>query len=132
MLHAALRTNRLFLALCFGLLFLKAYSLSNSLLSGSLTSQTATTFGFSGAAPAVSANSKNNAIVWAVERNTTSGKNILHAYSATNLANELYNSTQAGTRDTAGGTVKFVSPTVANGKVYVGCNGSLVVYGLLP
>lgn len=111
---------------------LKAYSLSNSLLSGSPTSQTSTTFGFSGAAPAISANGTSNGIVWAIERNTTVNQNILHAYDGTNLANELYNSTQAGSRDTSGSVVKFVTPLVGNGRVYVGCGGSVVVYGLLP
>lgn len=111
---------------------LKAYSLSNSLLSGSPTSQTSTTFGFSGAAPAISANGNSNGIVWAVERNTTANQNILHGYDASNLANELYSSTQAGSRDASGSVVKFVTPLIANGKVYVGCGGSVVAYGLLP
>ena len=61
----------------------------------------------------------------------TAGPAVLHAYDGATLQ-ELYNSTQAGTRDQAGKALKFTSPAIANGHVYVGTANALNVYGLLP
>jgi hypothetical protein len=105
----------------------KAFAIANGQLTGP-TSKSPTTYGFPGASPTVSASDSTNGIVWVIEPI----KSILHAYDATNLGNELYNSTQAsGARDSMGSNVKFAPPTVVNGKVYVGTKTAVVVYGLL-
>jgi hypothetical protein len=103
----------------------KAFSFNTNgsgLLSASPTSQTSVAFGFPGATPAVSANGNSNGIVWAIESDAyaNNGPAVLHAYDASNLGTELYNSSQNLSRDNPGGAVKFSVPTVANGKVYVG------------
>jgi hypothetical protein len=100
------------------------------LMNGMLSTNTKApqSFGYPGATPTVSANGTKNGIVWAVEP----AKAVLHAYDATNLSNELYNSTQNSARDSLGSNVKFAPVTVVNGKVYVGTKNHLVGYGLLP
>ncbi|MDB6064397.1 MAG: hypothetical protein JWR26_605 [Pedosphaera sp.] len=113
---------------------LKAFAITNGVLSTSPIHRSSSTISFPGATPTVSANGTNNAIVWvldnsAVTSGSPSGPAILHAYDAYNLTNELYNSSQAGTRDTAAWAVKTAVPTVANGKVYVGGAKALSVYG---
>jgi hypothetical protein len=84
-------------------------------------------FGFPGSEPVVSANKNGSGILWAVEKQST--VSILHAYDATNLSHEFYNSNQNAARDTLGISMKFAPPLVINGKVYVGTRTSLVVYG---
>ena len=106
----------------------KAFTISNGTVSGP-TSKSSQTYGFPGSSPSVSANGSSDGILWVVEPI----KSILHAYDATNLANELYNSTQAaGGRDALGSNVKFAPPAIVNGKVFIGTKTQLVVYGLLP
>ncbi|MGH8322945.1 MAG: chitobiase/beta-hexosaminidase C-terminal domain-containing protein, partial [Steroidobacteraceae bacterium] len=112
----------------------KLFNLSNGLLTTSPASQSAATFAFGGAQPVVTASSgtATSAIMWAVERDTTNNISTLHAFDATNLATELYNSNQAaGKRDQGGAPVKFVVPTVSNGKVFLGAQSEIDVYGLL-
>src|SRR6202007_1547672 len=95
----------------------KAFPLVNGKLATSPSSKSAAQFAHPGAAPTISANGTSNGIVWAVQNGTPG---VLHAYDATNLANELYNSNQAsGARDQFAGN-KFISAVVVNGKVYVG------------
>jgi hypothetical protein len=109
---------------------LKAFGLMSAKISTAATSQSSGSFGYPGTSPAVSANGTANAIVWAHE-NGSSGA-VLHAYNAANLATELYNSTQAsGSRDQFGTGNKFITPTVAGGKVFVGTTNSLGIFGLL-
>jgi hypothetical protein len=67
-----------------------------------------------------------------VESSTGSAA-VLHAYDATNLAKELYNSAQAsGNRDSFGTGNKFITPLIINGKVYVGTPNGVAIFGLLP
>ena len=134
---------------------LQQFTLNSSTykINTSPTSTSATTYSFPGATPSVTTKPDNsNAIVWALdntqyctEQSPGCGPTVLHAYDATNLGTELWNSSQ-GTGNAAGFAVKFTVPTVANGKVYVGTRGNdtqqsgntatspgeLDVYGLLP
>ena len=107
---------------------LKAFSISNARLFTSPTSQTATSFTYPGTTPSVSANGTSNGIVWAIENTSPA---VLHAYDATNLSHELYNSNQAGSRDQFGAGNKFITPAIVNGKVFVGTQNGVAVFGLL-
>jgi hypothetical protein len=93
------------------------------------------TFGPQGATPVISANGTNNAVLWLIDASgaltTPNGPAILGAYDPSDLSKELDDSGMAPkNRDTAGLAVKFTVPTVANGKVYVGTQSELDVYGL--
>jgi hypothetical protein len=108
---------------------LKAFPIATGKLATTPASHSSATFGYPGATPSISANGTTNGIVWAVEASTTA---ILHAYDATNLGNELYNSNQAaGGRDQFVDN-KFITPMVANGKVFIGTPSSVAVFGFLP
>src|SRR3954469_19817216 len=110
---------------------LKAFHMSNNLLPTSPTAKAAVTYSFPGATPTLSANGSSNGIVWTLQR--ISGANaVLRANLASNVATEIYNSNQAGSRDLPGTSIKFAVPTVANGKVFVGTATKVSVYGLLP
>ncbi|HUI42873.1 MAG TPA: pyrrolo-quinoline quinone, partial [Terriglobia bacterium] len=113
--------------------FIKAFRLTNGSLSTSATSEGPDQAGYPGATPSISSNSKTNGIAWAIQSDAygSNGPAVLHAYDATNLANELYSSSQNPARDSPGAAVKFAVPTIANGKVYVGTEHQVSVYGLL-
>jgi len=106
------------------------------------SSSSSHSFPFPGATPVVSSSGSSNGIVWAVDTSCygvpspcgiTPAPAILFAFDANNLANELWDSSQAANqRDQAGRAVKFTVPTVANGKVYIGTRTEVDVYGLLP
>jgi hypothetical protein len=119
---------------------IKQYQFTNGLLGNAPVAQSAQKFTYPGATPTISTDGTNG-IVWVLDNSAyfggtrdgqvnTPGPAVLHAYSADNLGKELYNSAQAGSRDTAGTAIKFTTPTVANGHVYVGGAGVLTVYGL--
>jgi uncharacterized protein (TIGR03437 family) len=105
---------------------LKAFSLANAKLGTSPSSESSGQFAYPGGVPSISANGTSNGIVWFLE-----ASNILHAYDASNLGHELYNSNQNRSRDGLASYVKFSVPTIADGKVYVGTQNSVVVFGLL-
>jgi hypothetical protein len=121
---------------------LKAYSFNangSGLISTSPASVAAHSFNFSGPVPSVSSNGTSNGIVWGMDNGSfastcSGGTNcqVLYAYDATNLSTMLYNSSQAANnRDVPGTAVKFTTPTIANGKVYVAGKGSVSAFGLL-
>ena len=111
---------------------LKAFPLTNAKLATSPSSHSAATFRYPGATPAVSANGAQSGIVWAVESHDSAAA-VLHAYDPTNLGHEYYNSNQAPSgRDSFGNGNKFISPLIVNGKVYIGTQTGVAIFGLLP
>ncbi|MFZ0826159.1 MAG: chitobiase/beta-hexosaminidase C-terminal domain-containing protein [Verrucomicrobiia bacterium] len=110
---------------------MKAFAITNGVLTAAPVSKSGTSFGYHGSTPVISANGLVNGIAWVIQADAyaSSGPAVLHAYNATNLALELYNSSQNLSRDNPGGAVKFTVPTVANGKVYVGAEYMLSVFG---
>jgi hypothetical protein len=110
---------------------LKAFPLTNAKLATTPSSKSAATFAYPGTTPSVSANGTQNGIVWALESNMSSAA-VLHAYDASNLAHELYNSSQAANaRDSFGNGNKYITPLVVNGKVYIGTQTGVAVFGVL-
>jgi hypothetical protein len=108
---------------------LKAFTFVNARLSPTPQSQSPSAFPAPGTAPSISANGAADGIVWASENSNPA---VLHAYDATNLGIELYNSNQAPNgRDHFGNGNKFITPTIAAGKVFVGTTNSVAVFGLL-
>ena len=102
-------------------------------------SQSTEFFNYPGASPSVSSRGASNGIVWAIEASQYgppapgAGPAVLHAYDAGNLMTEFWSGSMvADNRDQAGSAVKFVPPTIANGKVYVSTRTEVDVYGLLP
>jgi hypothetical protein len=134
---------------------LQAYRLDPSTAKLSLAS-TGTSpsggFGYPGSTPSISASGSSDGVVWVLDdsqyctpASPGCGPAVLHAYDASNVGKELWNSAESSS-DRAGNAVKFALPTVANGKVYIGtrgnntggaygstsASGELDVYGLKP
>jgi hypothetical protein len=115
---------------------LGAYPILNAVLAPTPASQSPSVFSVQAPSPAISSNGEKTGIIWALDSAGYSANPaapaVLHAYDATNLATELYNSNQAGARDLPGLALNFTVPTIGNGKVYVGTQTELDVYGFLP
>ena len=120
---------------------MKAFSISNGVISVSPVSQSTVSIGGTGYAPTISANGTNNAIAWVIDAgayqqgannnssDTSSGPSVLRAFNATNLSQQLYNSSMRAS-DVAPGSVKYPVPTVADGKVFVAGDYGVAVYGI--
>ncbi len=118
---------------------LKQFSWNGTSLGTTPTTQTtfeAVTNSMPGWHHSISANGTTNGIIWATrvfsgDANHTTQPGIMHAFDATNLATELWNSHQDQTRDDLGNFAKNPGPIVANGKVFVPTfSNKLCVYGL--
>ncbi len=110
---------------------ISAFTVSNAVFNTTPVNTPDTYANKGGATACVSANGTSNGIVWAIANaggQSPSSPAVLRAYNATNIAQELYSSDQLA-RDAAGNAVKFIVPTIANGKVYVGAQFSVAIYG---
>ena len=107
---------------------LRAFQFANALLSATPGSISSQSYEYPGATPSISSAVNSNGILWVAENSDPA---VLHAYDANDLTNELYNSSQAPSgRDNFGSGNKFITPTIANGKVYVGTTNGVGVFGL--
>jgi hypothetical protein len=109
---------------------LQQYHFENGLLNPTPVAMSATAYGLRGGNSVVSANGTQNGIVWSYEK-STSGQGILHAYDATNIATELWNSNMNSGRDGLGEGIGFGTPVVAEGRVIVPYDTRVGIFGLL-
>jgi hypothetical protein len=110
---------------------MKGFFISNAVITPTPISAATINFSALGGTPSISANGTNDAIVWALQSDAagSGGPDVLHAYNATNLAQELYNSSQNLARDNPGAAIIMTTPTVINGKVFVGTQYALSIFG---
>jgi hypothetical protein len=109
--------------------YILMFSINNGQMSSDPVQATNILFTDRGPSISISANGTSDGILWAMLHGTP----ILYAFDATNLSNELYDTTQAAQlRDRILSTSRFVVPTIANGKVFVGGLNQLYVFGVLP
>ncbi|MGC9943937.1 MAG: LamG-like jellyroll fold domain-containing protein [Verrucomicrobiota bacterium] len=110
----------------------RAFSIANGEINPTPFSISTNTIGYPGASLSISANGVSNAIAWGLDTSANqNGPAVLHAWNATNLEDELYNSSQNLARDNPGLAVKYTMPTIANGKVFVGTANYLSIFGNL-
>jgi hypothetical protein len=107
---------------------IRAFPVTAARVSAAPSAITPTPFGYPGATPAISANGSGNAILWALENNEPV---VLHAYDANDIGIELYNSNQVASDSRCdGGGIKWIPPTIAEGKVVVPTTTDVCVFGL--
>jgi Malectin domain/Immunoglobulin domain/PQQ enzyme repeat len=106
---------------------LKAFAIINGKLSPA--SSATNTLEYPGATPSISANASSNGIIWTYNNSRPA---VLGAYEAANVSHQLYHTNMAGTRDHFGNGNKFMTPTIAKGRVYVGTASGIAIFGLLP
>ncbi len=107
---------------------LRAFRIHDARISEQAVSRSRNRFVYPGTTPSVSADGEHHGIVWAVENTDPA---ILYAYRAADLQDLLYSSRQAGRRDAFGPGNKFITPLIARGRVYVGTQDGVAVFGLL-
>jgi Legume lectin domain/Chitobiase/beta-hexosaminidase C-terminal domain len=112
---------------------LKSYPVSGGLVAKSPAKTGAQSVGFPSPTPAITSNNGAAPIIWTAETDNydSGGAAVLRAHDATNVSTTLYSSATNATRDAPGTSVKFVVPTIANGKAYLGTTNALAFYGLL-
>ena len=112
---------------------LKSFPLSAGKIPTTASKIGTQTTGFPSPTPSITSNNGSGPIIWTVQTDNydSAGAAVLRAHDATNVGTTLYVSTSNSARDTPGPSVKFVVPTVTNGKVYVGTANALAVYGLI-
>jgi len=110
---------------------LKQYQFQNGLLNPAPVAQSPTAYGLRGGNTVISANGTQNGIAWAYEKTAASGQALLHAYDATQISHELWNSNMNSGRDSMGTGVGFGTPLVINSKVIVTSDTVVGIYGLL-
>jgi hypothetical protein len=113
---------------------LRAFRVTGEKLSRQANSISKNLFPYPGSNPVISANGEANGIVWAYDNGVPAQARpaVLRAYDPADLSHEYYDSNQApGGRDQVGAGNKFLSPTVAGGRVFVGTTHSVVAFGLL-
>ena len=114
---------------------LKAFPIAGGRINLAPSSQSTVGFAMHTHSPSISANGLRNGIVWMIRHDDSDGPAILHAFDASDLGKELYNSEDAQVggmpRDRAGVGRRFTTPTVAGGRVFIGTKGEVSVYGKL-
>ncbi len=121
--------------------YLRSFPLTKGKLDVTKMTHSSEQIALRGATLSVSANGEKNGILWLINPSAysysytgvtvTDGPAILMAYDASDISNAIYRSDIAPS-DVAGFPVKFAVPTVANGRVYIGTQTEVDVYGNVP